>query len=211
MPSSITVVVAFDMIGGLGTVIIVVVVTAGLAVVVVLGITVVVALVVVVAFIVGCSVCVFALVVVVAPTGSCRADTGSVVVSRVVVRLSVSVADTAAVAVDTGVVVVVVRAVVVVVAIGSVAFGVVLTSRLVALLETARVSSLSVIISEVEVVGSVCTVSAVGSTVCAQPDSRAASMSIAKAFFICPHLPLKCPAPAKLHAGSRRCSFTRWR
>ena len=188
MPSSITVVVAFDMIGGLGTVIFSVVVAVGWAVVVVIGFAVVVAFVV-------------ALVVVVL-TGSCRADTGSFVVSRVVVRRSASVADTAAVVVDAGAVVVVVRAVVVVVAIGSVAFGVVLTSRLVALLVTARVSSLSVIISEVEVVGAVCTVSAVGSTVCAQPDSRAASMSIAKAFFICPHLPLKCPAPAKLHAGN---------
>ena len=209
MPFSITVVVAFDMIGGLGTVIIVVVVTAGLAVVVVLGITVVVALVVVVAFIVGCSVCVFALVVVVAPTGSCRADTGSFVVSRVVVRRSVSVADTAAVVVDAGAVVVVVRAVVVVVAIGSVAFGIVLISRLVALVVTAGAFSFSVIISEVEVVGSFCTVSAVGTIVCAQPGSRAASMSIAIAFFHISHPRSVYKASALHRLGTLVCSTAR--
>lgn len=71
IPFSITVVVDFDIIGGLATVIFVVVVAVGFAVVVVvvLGITVVVALVVVVAFIVVCSACVVALVVV-ALTGS---------------------------------------------------------------------------------------------------------------------------------------------
>lgn len=205
MPFSITVVVVFDMIGGLRTVILVVVVTAGLAVVVVF-LAVVAALVVVVAFVVGSSAC----VVVVVPTGSCRADTGSVVVPRVVVRLSVSVADMAAVVVDTGAVVVVVRAVVVVVAVGSVAFGVVLTARLVALVVIAGAFSFSVMIAEVEVVSAVCIVSAVGSTVCAQPDSRAASMSIAKAFFICPHLRSEYPAPAPPRRGSRRCSCARW-
>lgn len=70
---------------------------------------------------------------------------------------------------------------VVVVAVGSVMFGAVLTARLVALLVTDEVISFSVIIAEVEVVGAV---SAVGSDVCAQPDSRAVSMSIAIAFFI---------------------------
>lgn len=186
--------VALVVIGGLGTVIFLVVVAVGWAVVVVLGIASVDAIVVVAVLVVGRSVCAVALVVV-ALTGSCRANTGSVVVSWVVVRLEVSVADTAAVVVDTGAVVVVVRVMVVVVAFGSVAFGVVLTSRLVALLVTAGVSSLSVIIAEEEVVG---TVSELGSVICAQPDSRAASMSIAKAFFICPHLRSKYPAPARL-------------
>lgn len=176
------------MIGGLGTVIFSVVVAVGWAVVVVIGFAVVVAFVV-------------ALVVVVL-TGSCRADTGSFVVSRVVVRRSASVADTAAVVADMGAVVVVVRVVVMVVAVGLVALGMVLTSWSVALVVTAGAFSFSVLIAEFEVVGAVCTVSAVGSSVCAQPGSRAASMSIAKAFFICPHLPLKCPAPAKLHAGN---------
>ena len=186
IPSIIAVVVAFDMIGGLDTVIFVVVVTAGFSVVVVvvLGIAVVVALVVVVALAVGRSVCVVYAVVVVALTGSCSADTGSVVVARVVVRLMVSVADTAVVVVVTGAVVVVVRDMVVVAAVGSFTLGVVLTAWLVALLVTDEVVSFSVIIAEVEVVVVVCTGSVVGSAVCAQPDSRAASMSIAIAFFM---------------------------
>lgn len=185
----IAVVVTFDMIGGFDTVIFVVVVTAGLAVVVVVvhGIAVVVTLVVVVALVVGRSICVVALVVVVATTGSCCADTGSVIVARVVVRLVVSVADRLAVVADTGAVVVVVvvaRAVVVVVSVGSVALGVMLIAWFIALLVTDEVVSFSVIIAEVEVVGAVRTGSVVGSAVCAQPDSRAARMSIAIAFFM---------------------------
>lgn len=187
IPSIIAVVVAFDMIGGLDTVIFVVVVTAGFSVVVVvvLGIAVVVALVVVIALAVGRSVCVVYAVVVVALTGSCSADTGSVVVARVVVRLMVSVADTAVVVVVTGAVVVVVRDMVVVAAVGSFTLGVVLTAWLGALLVTDEVVSLSVITAEVEVFGVVSAVgSVIGSAVCAQPDSRAARMSIAIAFFI---------------------------
>ena len=95
-------------------------------------------------------------------------------------------ADRLAVVADTGAVVVVVRAVVVVVvAVGSVALGVMLIAWFIALLVTDEVVSLSVIIAEVDVVGVVSTAdSVIGSAVCAQPDSSAARMSIAIAFFI---------------------------
>ena len=66
-------------------------------------------------------------------------------------------------------------------AVGKVTLDVVLTDRFVALLVTDEVVSLSVIIAEVEVVGGIFSV---GSVVCAQPDSRAASIRIAIAFFM---------------------------
>ena len=90
-------------------------------------------------------------------------------------RLAASVADRLAVVADTGAVVVVV------VAVGLVSLGVVLSAWLVALLVTAGLVSLSVITAEVEVLGAATTA---GSSVCAQPDSRAARTSIAIPFFI---------------------------
>ena len=114
--------VAFDMIGGLGTVIFVVVATVGCAVVV-LGFAVVVVLVVVVAALcvciavvvsLSCSVIGVAVVVidVVALTSSCRADTGLLSVGCVVSRLVRSVADVGAVCVAAALVVVVTAGVV---------------------------------------------------------------------------------------------------
>ena len=161
MPFSITVVVAFDMIGGLGTVIFVVVVTAGSAVVVVCF---------VVAF--GFAV-VVVLVVVVALTGSYRADTGLLLVGCVVSRLARSVADVGAVCV-----VVVVTAEDCVVVLRVV---VVLRSEVVTLSVGFSLSAEVIADDEVAVV---VTTSALGSADCAQPDSRAASISIAIAFFI---------------------------
>ena len=193
MPFSITVVVAFDMIGGLGTVIFVVVVTAGCAVAVVcfvvaFGFAVVVALVVVVAALcvvrivvvadLSCSVIGVAVVVivVVALTGSCRADTGLLSVGCVVSRLVLSVADVGAVCAVAALVVVVVSAGVCVVFI-------VVVDLLSAVVTFTDDFSLSVIVIEDDEVV-VVTTSALGSADCAQPDSRAASMSIAIAFFI---------------------------
>ena len=189
MPSSIIVVVAFDMIGGFGTVIFAVVVTAGCAVVVVdiaLGFAVVVALVVVVAAFcvvriavvvsLCCSVIGAAVVVVIALTGSYRADTGLLSVGCVVSRLVLSVADVGAVCVVVTSLVVVVSADVCVV------FRLVVVVLLSDVVTLSDGFSLSVIvIAEDEI--AVVTTSAPGS-VFAQPDSRAASMSIAIAFFI---------------------------
>ena len=193
MPFSITVVVAFDMIGGFGTVIFVVVVTADCAVVV-LGFAVVVALVVVVTALcvvvepvpcfsvmvsLSCSVIGAAVVViiVVALTGSCRADTGCFFVACVVSRLVRFVTDVGAVCVVVALVVVVVTAGVCVV------IRRVVVALLSAVVTLSDSFSLSIdVIADDEVVV-VVTTSAPGS-VFAQPDSRAASMSIAIAFFI---------------------------
>ena len=194
MPFSVTVVVAFDMIGGFGTVIFVVVVTAGCVVVVVcfvvaFGFAVVVALVVVVAALcvvrivvvadLGCSVIGAADVVidVVALTGSHCADTGLLSVGCVVSRLVLSVADVGAVRVVVALFVVVVTAGVCVVVLRVV---VALLSDVVTL---SVGFSLSVIVIADDEVVVVVTTSAPGS-VFAQPDSRAASISIAIAFFI---------------------------
>ena len=198
----IALVVVFYVIGGFGTVIFVVVVTAGLAVVVVvvLGIAVVDTLVVVVALVVGLSACVVLAVVGVVLTGCCRADTGSVVVARVVAHLVVFVADRLAVVADTGAVFVVVVG-----AVGLVTLVVVFTAWLVALLVTDEVVSFSVIIAEVEVVGAI---TAGGSDVCAQPDSRAARMSIAIAFFILIP-PSILQASALRRRGNLGCSIAR--
>ena len=186
------------MIGGLGTVIfsaVVVVVTFVVVVcfVVAFGFAVVVPLVVMVAALVvvitdvcvicivvvslGCSVIGAAVVViaVVALTGSYCANTGLLSVGCVVSRLVRSVADVGAVCVVVALVVVVTAGVCVVV------------RRLVVVLLSVVVTlpdgfSLSVeVIADDEVV---VTTSALGSVICAQPDSRAASISIAIAFFI---------------------------
>ena len=191
MPFSITVVVAFDMIGGFGTVIFAVVVTAGCAVVVVdiaLGFAVIVALVVVVAAFcvvriavvvsLCCSVIGAAVVVisVVALTGSHRADTGLLSVGCVVSRLVFSVADVGAVCVvDTSLVVVVSADVCVVFRL----VVVVLLSDVVTLSDGFSLSVIVIAEDEIAVV----TTSAPGS-VFAQPDSRAARTSIAIPFFI---------------------------
>ena len=189
MPFSITVVVAFDMIGGFGTLIFVVVVTAGCVVVVVCfvvacGFAVVVALVVVVAALCvciavvvsfSCSVIGVAVVVidVVALTGSCRADTGLLSVGCVVSRLVLFVADVGAV----------VALVVVVVTAGvCVVVRKVVVALLVNVVTLPDGFSFSVIfIADEEVI---VTTSAPGFADCAQPDSRVASMSTAIAFFI---------------------------
>ena len=192
MPFSITVVVAFDMIGGFGTLIFVVVVTAGCVVVVVCfvvacGFAVVVALVVVVAALCvciavvvsfSCSVIGVAVVVidVVALTSSCRADTGLLSVGCVVSRLVRSVADVGAVCVVVALVVVVVTAGVCVVV------RKVVVALLVNVVTLPDGFSFSVIfIADEEVI---VTTSAPGFADCAQPDSRVASMSTAIAFFI---------------------------
>ena len=177
------------MIGGLGTVIFVVVVITDSVVVaaVVLGFAVVVDFIVVVAGLcvvrivvvsdLCCSVirAAVVVVVVVAPTASYRADTGLLSVGCVVSRLVLFVADVGAVV---ALVVVVVTAAVCVV-----------VRRLVVALLSAVVTlsdgfSLSVIVIADDEVAVVVTTSALGSADCAQPDSRVASMSIAIAFFI---------------------------
>ena len=163
-PFSITVVVAFEMIGGLGTVIFPVVVVVVFVVVVCFVVVVVVCFAVVVFL--GCSVigAVVVITSVVALTGSCRADTGSLLLSCVVSRLVLSVADVGSVC---AVVCVVVRWVVV--------------ALLSAVVTLSDGFSLSVDIIAYEEI--VVTTSVPGS-VFAQPVSRAASMSIAIAFFI---------------------------
>ena len=187
-----TVVVAFDMIGGLGTEIFSAVVVVAFVVVVcfvvAFGFAVDVTLVVVVAALcvciavvvsLSCSVIGVAVVIiaVVALTGSCRADTGLLSVGCVVSRLVLSVADVGAVCAVVALVVVVVTAVVCFV-----------VRRLVVALISAVVTlsdgfSLSVIVIADDEIVVVVTTSAPGS-VFAQPDSIAASMSIAIAFFI---------------------------
>lgn len=167
-----------------------VVVTAGCAVVVVdiaLGFVVVVALVVVVAAFcvvriavvvsLCCSVIGVDVVVVIALTGSYRADTGLLSVGCVVSRLVRFVADVGAVCAVVALVVVVVTAGVCVVVLRVV----VLLSEVVTLSDG---FSFSVIVIANDEVFVVVTTSALGSAECAQPDSRAASMSIAIAFFI---------------------------
>lgn len=197
MPFSITVVVAFDMIGGFGTAIFsaVVVVTFVVVVcfVVAFGFAVVVPLVVMVAALVvvitdvcvvcivvvslGCSVFGVAVVVidVVALTGSCRADTDLLSVGCVVSRLVRFVADVGAVCTVVALVVVVVTAVVCVVVRW------VVVALLSAVVTLSDGFSLSVdIIADEEIV----VTTSVPGSVFAQPVSRAASMSIAIAFFI---------------------------
>ena len=181
------------MIGGLGTVtfsaVVVVAFVVVVCFVVAFGFAVDVTLVVVVAVLcvciavvvsLSCSVIGVAVVVidVVALTGSCRADTGLLSVGCVVSRLVLSVADVGAVRVVTVLVVVVVTA------------GVCVVIRRVAVaLLSAAVTlsvgfSLSVIVIAEDEVAVVVTTSALGSADCAQPDSSAASISIAIAFFI---------------------------
>ena len=116
--------------------------------------------------------------VVVALTGSYRAGTALLSDGCVVSRLVLSVADVGAVCAVVALVVVVVTAAVCVV-----------VRRLVVALLSAAVTlsvgfSFSVIVIADNEVFVVVTTSALGSADCAQPDSRAASMSIAIAFFI---------------------------
>lgn len=188
------------MIGGLGTVIFSDVVVVVFVVVVCFVVVVVVCFAVV--FFLGCSVigAVVVITAVVALTGSCRADTGSLLLSCVVSRLVLSVADVGTVRV--------VVALVVVVATAEVAFLVVVVVVLLTAVVTLTDGfSLSVnVIADDEVV---VTTSALGSADCAQPDSRAASMSIAIAFFIFNHPRSECQALTLRRRGNLACSFAR--
>ena len=131
-----------------------------------------------VVFFLGCSVigAVVVITAVVALTGSCRADTGSLLLSCVVSRLVFSVADVGAVRV----VVAALAAVVVTAGVCVVFFVVVVLLYATVTLSDVFAISADVIADDEVVV----TTSALGSVICAQPDSRAASMSIAIAFFI---------------------------
>ena len=178
------------MIGGFGTVtfsaVVVVAFVVVVCFVVAFGFAVVVALVVVVAAFcvvriavvvsLCCSVIGAAVVVVITLTGSYRADTGLLSIGCVVSRLVLSVADVGAVCVVAAALVVVVSADVCVV------LRKVVVALLVNVVTLPDGFSFSVIfIADEEVI---VTTSAPGSADCAQPDSRAASMSTAIAFFI---------------------------